>query len=142
MLRRLLLVVVFALCGLLFYGNAQPDAYRLERSAVIAASLERIFPLISDFEESVQWSPRERKDPQMTREYGAATAGPGATYAWSGNAEADTSTVRLQLLPTVDGGTSVVWSMQGENNFLSKLISVLVSIDSMGARTSRAGLRT
>ncbi len=167
MLRKLLVLLVFAVAGLLFYANAQPPEFRIERSVEIAAPPERIFPLLSDFRGWSQWSPWERKDPDMTREYGATTAGPGATYGWSGNSDVgtgtmrmvevvpvshveidlrfsepmeDQSTVRFDVVPNAAGGSVVTWSMQGENNFVSRLITVFVSIDSMVGPDFEVGL--
>ena len=167
MLRRLLVLLVFALAGLLFYANAQPTDFRIERSIEIAAPPERVFPYLSDFKGWAQWSPWERKDPAMTREYGAVTAGPGATYSWSGNADVgtgsmrilevvpvsrvaielsftapmeDQSTVEFELVPTPSGGSIVIWSMPGENNFLSKIITVFVSLDRMVGPDFESGL--
>jgi uncharacterized protein YndB with AHSA1/START domain len=158
MLRRILLLLVFVVAGLLFYASAQPDRFRIERSIAIAAPPERVFSFLADFRAWSAWSPWERKDPAMKRDYGAATAGPGATYGWSGNSQvgtgvmrmqevappahltielaftepmADTSTVEFDLTPTAEGGTQVVWSMYGDNNFVSKLMSVFISMDSM-----------
>ena len=42
-----LLVVVVA--AVLIYAATRPDAFRYERSAVIKAPPERVFPLINDF---------------------------------------------------------------------------------------------
>src|SRR5205085_11559361 len=49
---------------------------------------EQVYALLQDFHEWPKWSPWEDIDPDMTREYSGAPAGPGAVYTWSGNRKA------------------------------------------------------
>jgi uncharacterized protein YndB with AHSA1/START domain len=167
MVRKVLLVLVLLIAGLAFYANGQPDSFSIRRSTEIAAPPATVHGLINDFRAWSRWSPWEFKDPAMTREYGANTVGPGAMYSWSGNAEvgtgtmtitdsvpgsrvairleftepmADTSNVEFTLAPASTGGTRVEWTMSGENNFVSKLMSVFISMDAMVGPDFEAGL--
>ena len=80
-----LAVLAVGIVGILAYAATRPDDFRVQRSAVIKAPPEKIFPFINDFKQWGAWSPYEKLDPGMKRIYGATTAGKGATYAWEGN---------------------------------------------------------
>ena len=54
-------------------------------AAVVAAPPERIYPLVADLRAWRAWSPWEALDPAMTRTFGGAPSGVGATYGWAGN---------------------------------------------------------
>ena len=79
-----LVIVLLAIAALLGVAASRPDQFRVERSATIQASPERIFPLINDFHRWQAWSPYERKDPAMGRSYEGPKTGEGAVYGWNG----------------------------------------------------------
>src|SRR5438132_1011338 len=78
-------IVVVVMAGILIYAATKPDSFRVQRSASIRATPDKIYPLINDLKAWPAWSPYEKKDPAMKRSFGAVTAGKGATYAWEGN---------------------------------------------------------
>jgi uncharacterized protein YndB with AHSA1/START domain len=165
MLKILALVVVL-IAGVFGYAATKPDTFRVERSASIKASPEKIYPLINDFKAWTSWSPWEKKDPAMKRTFSAVSSGKGAKYAWQGNSEvgqgsmeiaesvpASKIALKLDFLKpfeahnTVDftlqakgDMTTVTWAMQGPAPFLSKLIHVFVSMDSMVGKDFEDGL--
>ncbi len=166
MLKMLAIVVVMLIAGVLGYAATKPDTFRVERSASIKASPEKIYPLINDFKAWPSWSPWEKKDPAMKRSFGAVTSGKGAKYSWEGNNDvgqgsmeiaesvpASKITLKLDFLKpfeahnTVDfrleakgNMTTVTWAMQGPAPFLSKLIHVFVNMDSMVGKDFEEGL--
>jgi hypothetical protein len=79
------MIVAISLGAVLAIAATKPDTFRVARATSIKAPPETIFALISDFRNWQAWSPYEEKDPDMTRTFGAATAGKGAEYAWSGD---------------------------------------------------------
>jgi uncharacterized protein YndB with AHSA1/START domain len=81
----ILIVFAVALVALLIYAATRPDAFRVERSAVIQAPPEKVFALIDDFRRWTAWSPWEKVDPQLKRTHSGAHSGKGAAYAWEGN---------------------------------------------------------
>lgn len=154
------LVLAFAL-----YVQSRPSAFRITRSLVIAAPPSAIFPLLHDFRAWARWSPWEKLDPDMTKTYGGADAGVGATYHWQGKksgegkmtiteSESDrrlvialdfikpfpaNNTTIFTVEP--DGeGTRVTWTMEGESNFASKAFGVFVNMDAMVGRDFETGL--
>lgn len=168
MLKKLSLFVGLALILLLAYAATRPDSFRMERSIVINAPAEKVFPLLNDLDQWNAWSPWEKKDTAMTRKLSSPSSGVGASYDWQGNSEVGTgrmlitestapnklviqlefiepfaarNTSAFQLAPQ-GSGTQVTWSLEGNNNFVSKLMQVFVSMDSMVGPDYEAGLKT
>lgn len=140
--------------------------FGVERSALIDAPAEKIYPLIENFHEWVKWSPWETIDPTMQRSYAGPDSGVGAKYAWKGNKKAGQGTmeitaanpvrsvaIRLEfskpmkaLNPTTfvltpeGAGTRVIWSMTGESKGISRLFMVFINMDKMVGGDFEKGL--
>jgi Polyketide cyclase / dehydrase and lipid transport len=166
MLKKIAVAIVVLIVGVLIFAATKPDTFRVQRVISIKAPPEKIFLLINDFKAWTAWSPWEKKDPAMKRTYGVVTSGKGAKYAWEGNndvgqgsmeiAESVPSsnvalkldfvkpfeghnTVDFTLEPTGDM-TNVTWAMQGPAPFISKVMQVFVSMDSMVGKDFESGL--
>ncbi len=166
MLKTIGIVVAVLIVGVLIFAATKPDTFRVQRSASIKAPPEKVFALINDFKAWGAWSPWEKKDPAMKRTFGATTVGKGAHYAWEGNKDVGqgsmeitesvpSSRIALKLdflkpfeahnvveftLAAQGDTTNVTWAMHGPANFLSKLIQVFMSMDSMVGKDFEAGL--
>jgi uncharacterized protein YndB with AHSA1/START domain len=165
-LAAVIAIIVIALAVVLILASTKPDTFRVERSAVIKASPENIFPLIADFHQWGRWSPYETRDPAMKRTYGGAERGKGATYAWEGDSNVGTghmeildapasqnvvikldflkpfeahNTAEFTLQPQGDG-TRVTWTMQGPTPFIGKIMHVFINMDRMVGTDFEAGL--
>lgn len=151
---------------LLAVASMKPDTLHVERTALVDAPPQEIFPLIEDFRRWGPWSPYEKRDPAMKRSYGGAERGEGAVYAWEGNRDigkgrmeivesVPPSRVALKLdfaepfeahnvvqftLEPEGDATRVTWAMQGPSSFVSKLMSVFIDMDDMIGRDFEAGL--
>lgn len=159
-LAVLAVLVVFALAA------GKPDEFRVERKVVIAAAPAKIFPWLEDPRKTVEWSPWEKKDPNLKKTFSGAPKGVGAVYEWDGNkdigagrieiveAEAPKKVVmdlhflrpmegrnvaRYEVTP-VAGGSEVSWSIQGPMPFLSKVMCVFMDMDKMIGREFEKGL--
>ncbi len=159
-------VVVLALVVFLVIAAMQPAAFKIERSAVIGASREAVFPLIEDFHQWSRWSPWEKLDPSMQRTYSGAEKGIGAQYAWAGNKKAgegrmtilecqapQTVVIKLEflkpfaatnhatfLLTPAGEGTKVTWSMTGDRPFMMKAFSLVMNMDKLVGGDFEKGL--
>ena len=165
MLKKIGLVLVVLVAALLLFAATRPDSFSVERRIVVQAPPEKIQPFIADFHRWADWSPWEHLDPAMKRTFGGPQAGVGATYAWQGNKDvgsgrmevkaAAPDQVRIQLdfiepfeghnmtdfvLTPKDGATEVRWVMSGPAPFISKLMGVFVSMDSMIGKDFEKGL--
>jgi uncharacterized protein YndB with AHSA1/START domain len=159
-------VLAVIIAAILILAATKPDTFRIERTAVMNAPAEKIFPLIADFHQWLNWSPWEGRDPALKRTYSGAERGNGAVYAWEGNKnvgsgrmeilEATTPSkveIKLDFLKPFEAhntaeftmlpqgrATKVVWVMQGPAPFMSKLMQVFMSFDNMIGKDFEAGL--
>lgn len=159
----LVLVAVVAVVGLL--AARQPDAFRVERSLVIAAPPARLQPMVADLHRFNEWNPYRRKEPTLKEDYGPVPDGPGASYGWDGaqvgagrmtveSVAPDRVTMRLDFFRPFEAtnaaeftfrpegsGTRVTWAMTGRSNFVSKVMQACMDFDGMIGRDFDDGLR-
>jgi carbon monoxide dehydrogenase subunit G len=166
MLKKIALVIVVLAGALLAYATTRPDSMHVERSTSIQAPPEKIFPLINDFHSWNSWSPYEKLDPAMKKNYSGAADGKGAVYEWEGNSAAgqgrmeitDTAppsriTIKLDFIKPFEGhniaeftlvpqggSTNVRWSMDGPSPYVAKLMGVFVNMDTMVGTDFETGL--
>ena len=85
MLRKIFVGVAVGLAALAAYIATRPAHFSISRSRTLAAPPDVVHAHVNDFHKWPAWSPWEKRDPAMTREYSGASAGPGASYSWKGN---------------------------------------------------------
>jgi uncharacterized protein YndB with AHSA1/START domain len=156
MLKKFGLILLATVAIILGLAAMQPSGYSIKREIAIKAGPEKIMPLLANFHQWPAWSPWEKKDPAMKRTHSGPESGKGAVYRWDGNNEvgsgqmeivdvserrleikldffgsmASTNKTEFVLTPNGDG-TTVTWTMSGPMNFLSKVMSVFMDMDSM-----------
>ena len=166
MLKTILIVVVVLIGGVLAMAATKPDTFSVQRSASIKAPPEKIFAVVNDFHRWPDWSPWEKLDPGMKRTQSGAPAGKGAVYEWDGNSKAGAGRmeivesapaskvgIQLDFIKPLEGhdmaeftlvpqgdATQVTWTMRGPAPFISKLMQVFVSMDSMIGKDFEEGL--
>lgn len=166
MLKKILIVLAVVVIIFAVVVAMQPSDFRIVRSATMSAPPSKIFVQVNDFHNWPAWSPWEKMDPVMKRTYAGAAAGTGAIYSWAGNNDvgegrmtitesrpderilikleftkpfAAVNTTEFVFIP--EGNQTVVtWSMAGENNFLSKAVSLFMSMDKMVGDQFEQGL--
>ncbi len=79
---RLLGIVAALAVVLIFVGLLLPDRAHVERSLVIDAPPEKIFPLLNEFRQFNRWSPWFSRDPKMEIAYEGPERGAGAKMHW------------------------------------------------------------
>jgi uncharacterized protein YndB with AHSA1/START domain len=155
-----LIIVVFAVVVAL-----QPADFSVTRAATISAPPETVFAQVNDFHKWRDWSPWEKIDPEMARNYNGA-AGTGAEYSWAGNGDVgegqmtitesrpnELIRIKLEFIKPMEGtsdtefafkpegeGTNVTWTMSGENGFVGKAICLFVSMEKMVGGQFEEGL--
>jgi uncharacterized protein YndB with AHSA1/START domain len=169
-MRKPIMIIAAVILGLialvLVLAASRPDAFRVERSISINAAPEKVFGAINDFHRWTAWSPWEKIDPDMKRSYSGAAAGEGAAYAWEGNnkvgqgrmeiAQSSPSSrivIKLDFLKPFEahntaeftlvpkGGTTVLtWAMYGPQPFVTKVMTLFISMDKMVGKDFEKGL--
>lgn len=165
MLTWILLGLAAAVALLLGLIALRPARFRIERSTTIAAPPGAVIDLIEDFHQWKRWSPWDAMDPTQQVTIGGAARGTGATYHWVGSKNGEghmeivehrpAQLVGIQLdfikpfpsssrcdftLTPAEGGTRVVWSMMGHNNFMAKAFDFFMNMDRMLGRDFDRGL--
>jgi uncharacterized protein YndB with AHSA1/START domain len=159
-------VVALAIVVILVLAATKANTFSVRRVTTVKAPPEKIFPLISDFQQWGTWSPYETKDPAMQRTYTGEASGKGAIYAWNGNKNVGSGrmeileasspsriVIKLDFFAPFEGhniaeftmvpqsdATSLTWLMHGPASFMSKLMQVFINLDNMIGRDFEVGL--
>lgn len=166
MVKKIFLGLLAAIVLLLVFAATRPDSFRVERSITVKADPAKVYVLLNDFHHFASWSPWQNLDPAMKVTHGGAASGQGAVYEWDGNdavgagrmeilkTEPNTrvivkldflkpfethNTTEYSLVSTGDS-TKVTWAMFGASPYVSKVMGVFVSMDSMIGKDFERGL--
>ena len=149
-------IVVLLIIGFIVISS-RPKNFCISRSVTINAPASKSFAQVNDFHKWLAWSPWEKLDPNTQRTYGGSSEGVGATYAWSGNGNVGSGTMKITestphsfikldlnfekpfkasnvtefTFVETDGKTVVTQSMMGCNSFMGKLMSLVMNMDKM-----------
>jgi hypothetical protein len=166
MVKIMAIVVVVVIAAVLVYAATKPDTFRVQRSASIKASPEKIFPLINDLHRFNTWNPYAKKDPNAKGSYSGPASGQGAAHAFEGNKDvgkgnieilesAPSSKVTMALnmlspfeahniveftLEPVGETTNVTWAIHGPMPFMSKIMCLFFDMDRMIGTDFEQGL--
>jgi len=170
MLKRiaitLFLVITVAIIAVLSIAATRPATFHVERSLSISAPPEGVFAVVNDMHRFHEWSPWQKLDPAMKITYEGPSAGVGASYSWVGNKDVGEGrmtitdatppgslTQKLEFLKTFEStcavrftiapdgqGSRVTWGIDGNNNYMSKVMGLFVSMDSMMGKDFESGL--
>jgi uncharacterized protein YndB with AHSA1/START domain len=164
----LFLVITLAIVALLSIAATRPPTYHVERSQSMAASPEAVFSVVNDLHRFHEWSPWQKLDPAMKVTFDGPPTGVGASYTWAGNKDVGegrmtiteatppgsltqkleflkpemmkaTSAMHFTITPENDG-SRVTWAIDGNNNYVSRIMCMFVSMDAMMGKDFEAGL--
>ncbi|MGE3769387.1 MAG: SRPBCC family protein [Bdellovibrionales bacterium] len=164
-LKNILKIIAVLIVVFLAIAAFLPGDYRVERKTSIAASPAAIFPHINDHRKMAVWSPWVKMDPEVKLTYSGPRAGKGAVVAWDGDRSgAGTSTIAdskynklvkynlvftrpFEATSTAEislaregGKTTVTWVMFGTNNYVGKVIGLVMNCEKMISREFDKGL--
>lgn len=157
MAKKIGLGLAAAFVLLLIIIATRPAQYSVERSITVSAPPAVVFPWVSDLTKFPEWSPWEKLDPSMTKEFTGTPATVGSIYTWSGNDDVGKGKMTItaikpnastemsleffepfqsQAQTTVaiapeGSGTKVTWSMSGENDFKGKAVGLFMDMEGM-----------
>lgn len=165
MLKKIVFAVLILVAAVLLYATTRPGTLHIERAVDISAPPDRIASFITDFHVWRDWSPWEKLDPTMKRTFSGSPSGTGAVYEWAGNSDvgsgrmeitsatAERITLNLDFLAPFENhntatftfapsasGTHVVWTMDGPNPYLSKVIGIFMDMEKMIGADFEQGL--
>jgi hypothetical protein len=164
---KIILVVVLVVAVLVVFIATRPATFRISRSRTMAASSQDVYPFVNDLHKWTEWSPWEKLDPALKREYSGPPAGIGTAYAWTSDDKkvgagrmtitdtrpAHAVTIRLEFIRPFTGtnnvqfdfvpsapGTNVTWTMTGKKNFMMKAFCLFLDMDKMVGPDFERGL--
>ena len=166
MIKKTLLLIAIFVAGVLGFATTKPDTFSVQREVTVKAAPDKVAALVTDFQKWQLWSPWEKLDPDMQRTYAGPASGQGARYAWQGDdkvgagrmeitdaATPERTVIKLDFLKpfeshntttfalTPDGdSTKVSWTMTGPSPYVSKVMNVFVSMDTMIGKDFDKGL--
>ena len=156
-LKRLLIGLALLAAAFATVVWMQPDQYRLTRSIMIAAPAAAVFANVNDLNRWEDWSPWARLDPNAKVTFEGPKAGVGATFHWDGNDKVGAGTMTITesklneriatrtdftrpfagtnrsdfVFSEAGGRTTVIWTMNGTHNFISKAICLVMNMEAM-----------
>ena len=154
---KIALGILIALFAFLGFVSTRNGKFNYERSGIINAPAEKIFPYISNLKLGGLWNPYDKKDPNLKRTFVGPGDQVGSAMEFDGNREAGSGKLTiLKLVPnqlveinlmmtkpihadnliqyklTPEGmGTCFTWAMSGDGGFMGKLISVFLDCEKM-----------
>jgi uncharacterized protein YndB with AHSA1/START domain len=163
-LKKVLLGLVALIVLLVIVSFFLPGKFNVERSLVIAAPAEKIYPMISEPRNWPKWGVWNKRDPNMVITYSGSEGGQGAKWAWKSKPEGDgameftaatpnrevsyvLSFADFDMKPTgtlklsAEGsGTKVTWTSAGElgNNPINRYFGL--AMDGMLGKDFEGGL--
>jgi uncharacterized protein YndB with AHSA1/START domain len=166
MILKIILVIAVSVAAILIFAAAKPNTFHIQRSVIVQAPPDKIFPMINDLRNWKRWEPQDA-DPTMKRTFSGPDYGVGAASDWSGEGRTGAGRMTIseskplqsvtidvdwrrpftvrnvnQFTLEPDGtGTRVTWSMYGPNVYLMKVMSVFTDMDRMMGKHFEEGLQ-
>lgn len=165
-LKTIFIIVLALVALLLIRGLFGAKTFRIERSTVIAAPAEAVFPKIASLKTMYDWSPWKEKDPNAKTTMEGTDGAVGSSMSWEGNKDVGSgkqevtelvpnksmrmalhfikpweanNTATFDLAPAGDS-TKVTWGLEGENGFMMRVMSVFMDMDKMVGPDFEKGL--
>jgi hypothetical protein len=166
MWKKFAIGLVAVVVALVVVVVTRPSEFRIERSLTVSAPDEVVFEFINDFHHWALWSPWEKLDPDMKKEFSGAESGPGAVYSWTGNDDVGSGRmtitgsdpsrqveIDLQFLEPWEArnethftiapsgeGVELTWTMVGHSDFAGKAMGLFMDMDALVGKDFERGL--
>ena len=166
MLKIILITVAVIIAVLAVVVALQPAEFRVARSATMSVPAQVVYAQVEDLRKWEAWNPWQKIDPAMKLTFAGPATGPGASYSWVGNNQVgegrltivesrpnDLVRIKLEFMKPFaatntatftfksDGDkTTVIWSMEGRNNFIAKALHLVMNMDKMVGGQFEKGL--
>lgn len=166
MLNIILFLIPIAIIVLLALAARQPDDFRITRTGRISAAPSAIFPHVNTLQSWDAWSPWAKLDPNAKSSFEGPAEGVGAKMSWVGNNKVGVGSMTItesrpsdfiqfklefqkpmkatniaEFTFTPEGDQTIVtWSMSGTNNFMGKVMGMIMNCDKMCGGMFERGL--
>jgi hypothetical protein len=164
----LLYVIIGIIVLIAVLALMAPKKYDVSRSIEISRPKAEVFNTIKYLKKQQEWSPWDKKDPNMEKKFIGTDGEVGAISYWNGNKDVgegeqeitkliegervetelrfikpfrSTSDSYLDLMELGNGNTKLSWGFKGENKFPMSVIMVFMSMDKAVGKDFEEGLR-
>ena len=147
----LALVIIIAVLSII-----APKGYNVNRSVTIDQPISTVFDFLRYLKNQEKWSPWEKKDPNMKKDFKGTDGQVGAINKWEGNKEVGTGEQEITLIAeneviesrlrffkpwksesdaylmvneTEGGQTNVTWGFRGKNKFPVSIMMLFMNMD-------------
>ncbi len=169
MIKKLGLVLIIIAIIFGFYVNSRPAAFKYEKSGLIQASPEAIYPYIVDLQKDPEWNPFDKNDPTTKKTYSGNKVGAGSILEFEGSYKT-VGSGRVEILRTIPNksvelelemkkpfyglnlitytlmpegsATRFTWTMTGNKGFMSKLMGLFIDCDTMVESQMEVGVKS
>lgn len=159
------IALAVAVAAIFAIAAQRPDDFSFARTAMIAATPERLFGLINDLKQMNTWNPFALRETAGQSSYSGPESGPGARHDFAG---AKSGTGHLEILDATPNRrvsmrlfmskpfqadnrveftlvpqgttTAVTWSMSGKQPLLAKVMTLFFDCEKMVGREFDEGL--
>ena len=152
---------------IIFLAVIAPKTYNVFRSIKIAKPKAEVFEYLRFLEKQREWSPWEKRDPNMEHKFTGTDGTVGAISYWKGNKEVgegeqeitkieegkriegelrffkpwkSQSDCYLEVDELSGGNTEVTWGFSGKNKFPMSIMMLFMSMDKMVGKDFEEGL--
>ena len=146
-----------------------PKRYDVNRSVTIARPKAEVFEYLRYLQKQDEWSPWNKKDPDMKKQFEGTDGEVGAISKWQGNkdvGEGEQELIRIvdgevvesrlrffkpwksesdaymRTVDSGDGGTVVTWGFSGKNKFPISIMMLFMNMDKAVGKDFEEGLTT
>jgi len=166
MIIKILIAVAIVLAVIAIVATFQSSTYRVVRTATFSAPPASVFAQANDLRKYQTWNPFGKSDPKASYVYEGPSTGVGSILKWSSTGQTGEGTmsivesrpnerVRYRLVfirPMAGTGdmaltfqaqgnqTLVTWTMEGDKNYLAKLMGLFMNMDKMMGGAFERGL--
>ncbi|MEK6155646.1 SRPBCC family protein [Flavobacteriaceae bacterium 3-367] len=166
----ILLYIVAGIAVLVFIlAMIAPKTYDVFRTIEIARPKAVVFEYLKYLKNQQQWSPWEKKDPNMEKKFTGTDGEVGAVSYWNGNKDVgegeqeitkivdgkrvegelrflkpwkSTSDCYMEVDEVSDGKTKVTWGFSGKNKFPVSIMMLFMNMDKAVGKDFEEGLQS
>jgi hypothetical protein len=163
---KIVYAILTLVAAFLIYVAFQPSAYEVSRTISIDAPPSKVFPYVNNRTLANSWNPWLKMDPGIQIAVSGPETGVGSKTSWAGGKDTGVGsatvtesipnervTVKLEyekpfamtqeaayVLKSAGKQTEVTWLVQGNKNFVSKVMCTFMNMDKMVGGTFEKGL--
>ena len=166
MLDIILILAAVAVILFIVAAAKQPTDFRITRTGTINAPASAVFPHVNDLHQWDAWSPWAKLDPNAKNSFEGPSEGVGAKMSWAGNNKVGVGSMTIMesrpdefvqfklefqkpmqasniaefIFKPEGDQTAVTWTMSGTNNFMGKVMNLVMNCDKMVGGQFEKGL--